>query len=240
MSEETASIIDNTSNWDASTIQEISFQICQKHQEEAKAFCTICNSLLCVFCMIKEDNEETDHNHKAVNAKTYCTQAKNKWKELQQKAIVLDQQYDLKIEELGNICSTMFKNISAGGPLAEEDKDSIEQQMDMNKIKLGVLKKFVKDLKTFVEKVEALETENRADLMTMFNIKLIEFQNKTETLEKVLSEMSIQTVIDNSFGDKSNREVEQNILTEENNQKSVNSYLIQKIHTLEDRINAKL
>ena len=51
--------------------------------------------------------------------------------------------------------------------------------------------------------------------------------------------MSIQKVIEESFGDKGNRQMEQDIITEESNQKSVNSYLIKKIHTLEDRVNAK-
>jgi hypothetical protein len=69
--------------------------ICQRHQEEAKAFCTICSTLLCVFCMINEDPDNgeeeekkvpLDHAHKAVNAKTYCAQAKKKWKELQARA----------------------------------------------------------------------------------------------------------------------------------------------------------
>ena len=46
-------------------------------------------------------------------------------------------------------------------------------------------------------------------------------------------------MIEESFEDKGNREFEQSILTEEGNQKSVNAYLIQKIHTLEDRVNAK-
>ena len=56
--EEALQIVETSSNWDTSTIQEIQFQICQRHQEEAKAFCTICNSLLCVFCMINEDEDE--------------------------------------------------------------------------------------------------------------------------------------------------------------------------------------
>lgn len=108
------SLIEGSANWDTSTIGEIQFQICQRHQEEAKAFCTICNSLLCVFCMINEEPEEgqlaqaPDHTHKAVNAKTYCAQAKKKWRDLHTKALALDQQYDAKIEELGSICSTMF------------------------------------------------------------------------------------------------------------------------------------
>lgn len=125
--EDTASIIDNASNWDTSTIQDIQFQMCQKHQEDAKAFCTICNSLLCVFCMIRDDNEDDqpDHNHKAVNAKTYCNQAKNKWKDLQNKAAALDSDYDLKIKELGNLCSSMFKSMS--GPISEEGQAHIEQ-----------------------------------------------------------------------------------------------------------------
>ena len=80
-----------------------------------------------------------------------------------------------------------------------------------------MVKKFVKEINTFVEKVEALEAENRADLMTMFNVKHSEYLAKAMTLEKVLSEMSIKKVIENSFGDKNNREVEQNIISEESN-----------------------
>jgi len=111
--------------------------------------------------------------------------------------------------------------------------------MDDHRQKLDVMKRFVKDISNFVEKVEALESENRADLMTMFNQKLVELSERATMLEKVLSEMSIQKVIEESFEDKGNREAEQNIITEESNQKSVNSYLIKKIHTLEDRVNAK-
>jgi hypothetical protein len=52
--------------------------------------------------------------------------------------------------------------------------------------------------------------------------------------------MTIRRVIEESFGgDRANRAVEQTILSGEENQKSVNAYLIQKIHTLEDRVNAK-
>jgi hypothetical protein len=52
--------------------------------------------------------------------------------------------------------------------------------------------------------------------------------------------MTIRRVIEDSFsGDKDHRAVEQTILSGEENQKSVNGYLIQKIHTLEDRVNAK-
>ncbi|CDW91582.1 UNKNOWN [Stylonychia lemnae] len=214
--------------------------MCQKHQEDAKAFCTICNSLLCVFCLIKDDNEEEapDHNHKPVNAKTYCNQSKNKWRDLQQRATILDQNYDIKIQELGNLCSTMFKSMS-GQPISEEGQAHLEQQMDENKQKVDIVKRFVKDVNVFMEKVEAIEAENRADLMTMFNQKLKEHTDKINTFEKVLSEMSIQKVIEESFGEKGNRETEQNIITEESNQKSVNNYLIKKIHTLEDRVNAK-
>jgi hypothetical protein len=63
--------------------------------------------------------------------------------------------------------------------------------MDENKQKVDMVKRFVKDINNFVEKVEALEAENRADLMTMFNNKLAEYAKKAETLEKVLSEMTI-------------------------------------------------
>jgi len=111
--------------------------------------------------------------------------------------------------------------------------------MDENKQKVDIVKRFVKDINTFLEKVEALEAENRADLMTMFNQKILEYNQKADTLQKVLSEMSIQKVIEESFGDRGNRQMEQDIITEESNQKSVNSYLIKKIHTLEDRVNAK-
>ena len=75
--------------------------------------------------------------------------------------------------------------------------------------------------------------------MTMLNQKLQESTKKIEALEKVLSEMSIKKVIEVSFQNKGNREYEQSIITEEGNQKSVNAYLIQKIHTLEDRVNDK-
>ena len=52
--------------------------------------------------------------------------------------------------------------------------------------------------------------------------------------------MTIRKVIEDSFsGDREARAVEQTILSGEENQKSVNAYLIQKIHTLEDRVNAK-
>ena len=111
--------------------------------------------------------------------------------------------------------------------------------MDENKQKVDIVKRFVKDINNFLEKVEALEAENRADLMTMFNMKILEYNQKADTLQKVLSEMSIQKVIEESFGDRGNRQMEQDIITEESNQKSVNSYLIKKIHTLEDRVNAK-
>ncbi len=89
--EDTASIIDN---WDTSTISEIQFQMCTKHQEDAKAFCTTCNSLLCVFCMIKDESDESNHTHSAVNAKTYCNQGKQKWREMQAKSLELDTLYD--------------------------------------------------------------------------------------------------------------------------------------------------
>jgi hypothetical protein len=58
--------------------------------------------------MIKDEDDDgpqPDHNHKAVNAKTYCNQSKNKWKDLQTKAHQLDAEYDEKIKELGNLCS---------------------------------------------------------------------------------------------------------------------------------------
>jgi hypothetical protein len=40
---------------------------------------------------------------------------------------------------------------------------------------LDVLKRFVKDVAIMLEKVSALEAENRADLLVMFNAKLTEF-----------------------------------------------------------------
>lgn len=240
MNEEAALIIENNSNWDTSTISEIQFQICTKHQEEAKAFCKTCNSLLCVFCMIPDEADDSNHIHSAVNAKTYVNQGRNKWKELHAKSVVLDIQYDKKIEELGHLCSSMFKNMSGGnGNISNEGLAQIDEQMAQNKEKVDVLKKFVKDVAIYLEKAEAFESENRADLMTMLNSKLMEYTKKMEALQKVLSEMTIQKVIEESFEDKGNREYEQSILVEEGNQKSVNAYLIQKIHTLEDRVNVK-
>lgn len=106
--------------------------------------------------------------------------------------------------------------------------------------KLDVLKRFVKEVNAYLEKVSALDSENRADLMVQFNQKLVEYNVKATKLEKVLSEMTIRKVIEDSFGGgKESRVVEQSILSGEENQKSVNGYLIQKIHTLEDRVNAK-
>lgn len=76
--------------------------------------------------------------------------------------------------------------------------------------------------------------------MVMFNQKLVENNQKAKQLEKVLQEMTIRKVIEDSFvGGKESRAVEEVILSGEENQKSVNTYLIQKIHTLEDRVNAK-
>lgn len=124
-------------------------------------------------------------------------------------------------------------------PLSNENQANLDEQMEQNKQKVDVVKRFVKDTQIFLEKAEAFESENRADLMTLLNQKYLEFKHKLEALEKVLSEMNIQKVIEDSFEDKSNREYEHNILMEEGNQKSVNSYLIQKIHTLEDRVNLK-
>ena len=51
-------------------------------------------------------------------------------------------------------------------------------------------------MKQYLEKAEAFESENRADLMTMLNPKLAECTEKMQKLEKVLSEMTIQKVID--------------------------------------------
>ena len=54
--------------------------------------------------------------------------------------------------------------------------------MDENKQKVDIVKRFVKDINNFLEKVEALEAENRADLMTMFNMKILEYNQKADTL----------------------------------------------------------
>ena len=81
--------------------------------------------------------------------------------------------------------------------------------MGENQQKVDLLKRFVKEVNSYLEKVSALEAENRADLMVMFNTKLIEYNNKASQLEKVLSEMSIRKVIEDSFGgDKESRVVE--------------------------------
>jgi hypothetical protein len=65
--------------------------------------------------MIKDESDESNHTHSAVNAKTYCNQGKQKWREMQAKSLELDTLYDKKIQELGNLCSSLFKNMS--GPI---------------------------------------------------------------------------------------------------------------------------
>jgi predicted HicB family RNase H-like nuclease len=52
-----------------------------------------------------------------------------------------------------------------------------------------------------------------------------------------MEEMNIKKVIEGSFENKGNRSHEEMVIGDESNQKSVNTYLIQKIHTLEDRVN---
>jgi phosphoserine aminotransferase len=56
----------------------------------------------------------------------------------------------------------------------------IEQQMGENQQKVDVLKKFVREVNVYLEKVTALEAENRADLMVMFNQKLVEYNDKSK------------------------------------------------------------
>jgi hypothetical protein len=61
----------------------------------------------------------------------------------------------------------------------------------------------------YLEKVTALEQENRADLMVIFNKKLVDYNNEALKLDKVLQEMSIRKVIEDSFGgDRESRAVE--------------------------------
>ena len=78
--------------------------------------------------------------------------------------------------------------------------------MQQNQQKVDIVKKFLKEISHYLEKAEAFETENRADLMTMLNQKLIDSTKKHEALENVLSEMTIQKVIEVSFQDKNNRD----------------------------------
>ena len=47
-----------------------------------------------------------------------------------------------------------------------------------------MLKKFVKEVNVYLEKVTALEAENRADLMVMFNQKLVEYNEKSKQLDE--------------------------------------------------------
>jgi len=47
--------------------------------------------------------------------------------------------------------------------------------MNENREKVDVVKRFVREVNVFVEKVEAIEAENRADLMVMFVNKLVEY-----------------------------------------------------------------
>ncbi len=99
----------------------------------------------------------------------------------------------------------MFKQLKSGGPGSED----LEQQMGENKQKVDVLKRFVKEVNGYLEKVTALEQENRADLMVMFNQRLVDYNKRADQLEKVLSEMTIRRVIEDSFGgDRDSRAVE--------------------------------
>lgn len=52
--------------------------------------------------------------------------------------------------------------------------------MGENKQKVDVLKLFVKEVNGYLEKVSALEAENRADLMVIFNQKLVEYNKRAE------------------------------------------------------------
>lgn len=52
--------------------------------------------------------------------------------------------------------------------------------MGENKQKVDVLKRFVKEVNGYLEKVSALEAENRADLMVIFNQKLVEYNKRAE------------------------------------------------------------
>jgi hypothetical protein len=70
----------------------------------------------------------------------------------------------------------MFKQLKSGGPGSED----LEQQMGENKQKVDVLKRFVKDVNGYLEKVTALEQENRADLMVMFNQRLVEYNKRAD------------------------------------------------------------
>ena len=109
-----------------------------------------------------------------MNAKTYCSQSSKKWKELHAKAHTLDSLYDEKILELGNLCSSMFKSMSTQNP-ATQVNEQLEQQMLQNREKVDVVKKFVREVDVLLEKVEAVEAENRADLMVMFVQRLGEY-----------------------------------------------------------------
>lgn len=75
----------------------------------------------------------------------------------------------------------------------------LEQQLAQNREKVDVVKKFVRDVDVLLEKVEAVEAENRADLMVMFVQRLAEFQQQALALERVLTQMTIEKVIEESF-----------------------------------------
>ena len=54
--------------------------------------------------------------------------------------------------------------------------------MEQNKQKLDVVKRFVKEVALYLDKAEAFEAENRADLMTMLNQKWAEYKKKLDAL----------------------------------------------------------
>ena len=78
--------------------------------------------------MIREDagDDPNVHVHTAVNAKTYCNQAKKKWLALSKKATDLDGRYDLKIQELGHLCSNLFNKMGSSDVPQGENKELIQ------------------------------------------------------------------------------------------------------------------
>jgi len=64
------------------------------------------------------------------------------------------------------------------GSISDDGQAQLDEQMQKNLEKVDVVKRFVKDVNIFLEKAEAFEAENRADLMTMLNSKYVEYEQK--------------------------------------------------------------
>jgi len=158
--------------------------------------------------MMKDEEEESEHVHAPVNAKTYCAKSKAKWLDLREKARELENIYEDKVKELGSLCASLFNNYKEGDALPGDE----------NREKGQAVKRFVEDVAIALEKADAFQTEARADLMTQLNQKLQEYEFRFENLKKMIAEMEVAKVIEESFTSKEHRTHEESVIQNEKSQ----------------------